>query len=140
MRSSFVQVGGARRKQGQALAEFALVIPLLALVLFAIIQYGFIFGAYITLRNAAAVGARYAVVGNQKTIADIQTRTRNAVTPMLNVANVTAVNVNTNFSVGTLTGGATRVEVRYNLPLIIPYLVIGRTGNTLPMSAAVTMY
>jgi Flp pilus assembly protein TadG len=44
--------------RGQALVEFALVVPLLALLLFAIIQYGFIFNAYMNVRHAAFVTAR----------------------------------------------------------------------------------
>lgn len=45
-------------EDGQALVEFALVIPLLMVVLFAIVQFGTIMNAYITVTDAARSGAR----------------------------------------------------------------------------------
>jgi Flp pilus assembly protein TadG len=46
---------GAR---GQSLVEFSLVIMPLMLVLLGIIQFGFVFNAYVTMTNAAREGAR----------------------------------------------------------------------------------
>lgn len=43
---------------GQSLVEFALVLAPLLLLLLAIIQFGFIFNAYVTLTNAVREGAR----------------------------------------------------------------------------------
>jgi len=122
------------------MVEFALVLPLLALVLFAIIQYGFIFSAHITLRNATAVGARYATLSNPKpTEAQIKDVTRNAISPMLQIANITAVNVTSNVTVGA-TAGAYSVQIQYNLPLIIPFVVPGKSsGDTLTLSATTVM-
>jgi hypothetical protein len=51
------------REKGQTLVEFALILPILLLVLFVIIESGRIFQAYITVQHAARVGARYAVTG-----------------------------------------------------------------------------
>jgi Flp pilus assembly protein TadG len=47
---------------GQALVEFALVLPLLALVLFGVIQFGIAFNNYVTLTDAVRAGARTASV------------------------------------------------------------------------------
>lgn len=47
-------------ERGQALTEFALVAPLLFLILFGIIQLGFLFGGQNGLTNAAREAARYA--------------------------------------------------------------------------------
>lgn len=49
----------ARERRGQALVEFALVAPLLLLILLAIVQLGFLFGAQIGLINAVREAARY---------------------------------------------------------------------------------
>lgn len=49
-----------RAERGQALTEFALVTPLLALLLFGIIQFGFLIGGQVGLTNAAREAARYA--------------------------------------------------------------------------------
>jgi Flp pilus assembly protein TadG len=48
----------ARDERGQAMAEFAFVLPILALLLFAVIQFGIVFHQYITITDAARVGAR----------------------------------------------------------------------------------
>jgi Flp pilus assembly protein TadG len=52
-----------RSEQGQALTEFALALPILALLLFAVIQFGIAFNNYVTLTDATRAGARKAAVG-----------------------------------------------------------------------------
>jgi Flp pilus assembly protein TadG len=54
--------GPSARSHGQSLVEFALVLTPLFLVLLGIIQFGFIFNAYVTLTNAAREGARSGTV------------------------------------------------------------------------------
>jgi len=51
------------REKGQTLVEFALILPILLLVIFVIVESGRIFQAYITVQHAAREGARYAVTG-----------------------------------------------------------------------------
>lgn len=51
-----------RSEKGQALVEFALVAPLLLLLLFAIIQFGIAFKNSLTLTDAVRAGARAAIV------------------------------------------------------------------------------
>ena len=48
---------------GQALTEFALVLPLLLLIIFGIIEFARIFQAYMVIVNAARFGVRYGVTG-----------------------------------------------------------------------------
>jgi Flp pilus assembly protein TadG len=55
-----------RRQQGQALAEFAIVIPIFLLILFGIFDVGRAVYAYSSVTNAAREGARLAIV-NQDT-------------------------------------------------------------------------
>lgn len=52
-----------RAQNGQTMAEFALVLPLLALLLFGVIQFGIAFNNYITLTDAVRAGARKGAVG-----------------------------------------------------------------------------
>lgn len=57
----------AKAEQGQTLVEFALVLPLLALLLFGVIQFGIVFNNYIDLTDAVRAGARKAAVSRQTT-------------------------------------------------------------------------
>jgi len=54
-----------RNQQGQTMTEFALVLPILALLLFAVIQFGIVFNNYVTLTDATRAGARKAAVSRQ---------------------------------------------------------------------------
>jgi Flp pilus assembly protein TadG len=128
----------AQKRSGSTMVEFALTLPLLALMLFGIIQYGFIFAAYMTLRNASAVGARYASLGTspKPTTQQITDVTIGAITPMLKTNGATV-------NVGTVTVGgqsATSVQINYDLKLIIPFVVPGKTsGSSLALSATSVM-
>jgi hypothetical protein len=52
-----------RRRKGQTVAEFALTLPILLILLFGIIEFGRIFQAWVTLQNAARTAARFASTG-----------------------------------------------------------------------------
>jgi Flp pilus assembly protein TadG len=51
-----------RREEGQALAEFALVLPILVLLLFGVIEFGKLFNYWLDEAHLANSGARWAVV------------------------------------------------------------------------------
>lgn len=52
-----------RGERGAVAVEFALILPLLVLLLFGIIEFGQAYNAYITVTHAAREGARLAAVG-----------------------------------------------------------------------------
>jgi Flp pilus assembly protein TadG len=54
-----------RDERGQTATEFALVLPVLALLLFGVIQFGILFNNYVTLTDAVRAGARKAAVSRQ---------------------------------------------------------------------------
>src|SRR5690349_8575473 len=58
-----VQTASRRRRQGQTLAEFAITLPTLLIIMFGIIEFGRIFQAWVSLQNAARTAARYASTG-----------------------------------------------------------------------------
>ena len=55
---------GSRLKEqrGQAMPEFALVLPILIVILLGIVQFGLVFKQYLTLTDAVREGARKAAV------------------------------------------------------------------------------
>jgi Flp pilus assembly protein TadG len=66
-----------RDEQGQAMVEFALVLPLLLIVMIGIVQFGILFHNYETLTDAVRAGARQAAVS--RTLGDPQGATKSRV-------------------------------------------------------------
>jgi Flp pilus assembly protein TadG len=56
---------GPRTERGQTMVEFAMVLPVLAILLFGVIQFGVLFNNYVTLTDATRAGARRAAVSRQ---------------------------------------------------------------------------
>jgi len=52
-------------ERGQTMTEFAIVLPVLVVLLFGIVQFGILFNNYVTLTDAARAGARAAAVSRQ---------------------------------------------------------------------------
>ncbi|MEO8291050.1 MAG: TadE/TadG family type IV pilus assembly protein, partial [Gaiellaceae bacterium] len=51
-----------KRQQGQTMVEFALVLPVLAILLFGVIQFGVAFNNYLAVTDAVRAGSRQAAV------------------------------------------------------------------------------
>jgi Flp pilus assembly protein TadG len=128
------------------LVEFALVLPMLLLVVLGIAEFGFIFQRYEVVTNAAREGARMAVLPGYTT-ADVDARVRVYVTQ----GRVPSTSTNPNILVTDVTipvgGGrppinAKRVAVTYThsytfLPKIATWF--GATYTTVPLKAVAEM-
>ncbi|MGZ4481239.1 MAG: TadE/TadG family type IV pilus assembly protein, partial [Gaiellales bacterium] len=99
------------REQGQAVVEFAVILPVLLLILYAILQFGIVFNNYIQVTAAAREGARKAAVsranGNCGAVQGIAVSAAKAAAPGLNQANinvsVSATCTNNAYAAGTNT-------------------------------------
>lgn len=61
------RAGRARRgESGQAIVEFAVALPILLLLVFGIIDFGWLFYNKMSVENASREGARYAIVNADK--------------------------------------------------------------------------
>jgi Flp pilus assembly protein TadG len=78
----------SRRGRGQALVEFALIIPIFLLLLVALFDVGRAVYSYNTLTNAAREGARLAIV-NQDTASIVSRAEKESAMIELDVPNVT---------------------------------------------------
>jgi Flp pilus assembly protein TadG len=68
-----------RDERGQAVTEFAVILPVLLMVLFAIFQFGVVFNNYIQVTSAAREGARKGAVSRGAgNCAQVQTLAQNA--------------------------------------------------------------
>ena len=125
-------------EKGQSLVEFALVVPIFLLLVFAIIDFGFGFHAWLTVTNSAREGARIGAV--RATAADIEQRVRNT-TDSLDQADLSVVVTNAQGA----SGSSVVVEVEYEYELITPLDSImgmisgGSIGPTLTFTSTADM-
>lgn len=107
----------ARRKdgeKGQALVEFTLLVPIFLLLLFAIVDFGMGFHAWITVTNSAREGARLGAVSAAQT--DIVDRVYQTADLPNEATQMTVTVTNAQGSPGT----SVVVEVDYDYDLITP--------------------
>ena len=114
--------------EGQAVVEFAVILPVLLLVLFAILQFGVVFNNYIQVTSAAREGARKAATSRALGLAAAEsaaTASARSAAPDLNQANLTITYPNS----PTFTQG-TDVTVRVTYPYAISIMgVVVSSGN-----------
>lgn len=141
---------GPAHARGQALAEFALILLPMMLIILGIIQMGFIFNAYVTVANAAREGAREASIyvydhnqsrGQNDSVR--AARARSAVKSTMGLLSSSPPQLSDSDIVITYPACATcppatdarkgwpvSVDVRYHLDLLIPLI-----GNLMPQDA-----
>jgi Flp pilus assembly pilin Flp len=110
---------GQRDQDGAAAVEFALLLPLLVLLLFGLIQFGLAFNTKIQATNAAREGARMAVVGIDNW-ADVGGGLPfwQAVQQNAGVGDIDNCVLNTT----NVVGGTLTVTFDYPLDLVIPFM------------------
>jgi Flp pilus assembly protein TadG len=127
-----------REERGSSLVEAAILLPFLVLMVFGIIEYGSIMSAYVTLRNASAVAARAAVL-DAATATGIKQAAKDAISPMLDQSRLTDDRILIDTTKQVNGQNATEVKLSYDLPLVVPFIVPGHTGDHLTLTAATTM-
>ena len=70
---------GSPRQRGQAMVEFAIIVPILLTVLLGIMQLGVVYNNWVTLTDAARAGARKGAVCRSGCSPSASTATTNAV-------------------------------------------------------------
>jgi hypothetical protein len=71
-----------REHSGSALVEFAIVAPILVLLLVGILDVSRGINAYVTVRNAGAEATHWAALNPTKTVDDVESRVRDRVVPL----------------------------------------------------------
>ena len=127
-----------KREGGQSLVEFALVLPIFLLILFAIVDFGMAFHAWITVTNSAREGARLGAVRASAT--DIEQRVRDT-TGTLDQDDLLVTVTNAE----GVPGGSVVVDVSYDYSLISPLAGIvnmvsgGNISGSLTLSSTADM-
>lgn len=119
--------------RGQALLEFALILPLLILLLMGIIEFGRIFNAYIVLNHLSREGARYAATGES------YTTIHDMITDGAAVLGAGSLQITISPAQSHLTrGNPVTVKLEFDLPLFIP-LINNLLSNPMHLTAETTM-
>lgn len=115
----------ARDDRAQALVEFAMVLPLLLILVFGIIDFGRALQAYVTVNNSSREGGR---LGSINPNGDIQGKVRDSAGDFGD--DVTIV---VSFPDGKDSGDTVKVDVDYDYVFITPLspLISTFTGGTL---------
>jgi Flp pilus assembly protein TadG len=73
-----------RSERGQAMAEFAIILPILLVLLLGIVQFGLVYNNWVTLTDAVRAGARKAAVSrtDSNRNADVITAVKSAATDL----------------------------------------------------------
>lgn len=100
------------------MVEFALVLPLLLLLLMAIFEFGNIFHSYLLITTASREGARAGVVGNNDS--EIIQRVQDVCSTL--DSSQLAININPTDPLYRKRGVPLTVNVNYNVSLITPFL------------------
>ncbi|MCK8059964.1 MULTISPECIES: TadE/TadG family type IV pilus assembly protein [unclassified Fusibacter] len=121
------------KKKGQSVVEFAILVPVLVLVLIAIIEFGLVFNAYFVLQTSARDAARQLSLGetDANTIAQIEAQAFGLDTSKLTI---TITPADTSRS----SGDDVTVNVIYNHTVITP-LLAAFTGQELSLEVEVVM-
>src|SRR3972149_10218117 len=99
-----------KRQEGASTVEFALIAPVLIMLIFAIFQFGLAYNSYLAITHAAREGARLASVG--KFDEDAVRQRAYPVSP-------SAISIN--YPGGNIHGEPVEVRIEYNFPLTIPF-------------------
>jgi Flp pilus assembly protein TadG len=123
------------REQGQAVVEFAVILPVLLLILYAILQFGIVFNNYIQVTSGAREGARKAAVSRALGVGGAESA---AVTSVKNAASgLDPSQINVTFPGSPTFAQGTDVTVQVTYPYSVSILgLVVSSGN---LSSSQTM-
>lgn len=114
-------------QSGSAIVEFALVVPLYFLIIFALVQLGIVFAGYCGAQYAAQQGVRYAVVHGSESSNPCSSATISAyVAPYLWAAQRNRSTVTTTWNPNNGAGSTVTVSITLSYHTGLPFSGINR--------------
>lgn len=123
-----------KSSDGQALVEFALILPIIILILFGIIEFGRVFSAQLLVTNGARDGARVAAVGKPYSDVEMTAKTGAA---YLEPAKLT-VTIDPPNEADRVRGNNVTVDVSYPVTIYAP-IISNIIGNPRVVKSRVVM-
>jgi Flp pilus assembly protein TadG len=112
-----VRLKNLKNQKGQALVEFAIILPIILMLVMGILQFGMMLNSYLAIENAAREGARAGIIGSSD--AEIQSLLISTA-PSLDPNNLT-VTITPNYATRK-SGDTLTVKVTYNYKLNVPII------------------
>jgi len=103
-----------KSEKGASAVEFALILPILIILVFGIVEFGIAFNNYITITHAAREGARIAAVDLNNP--DL----KNIIIERAYPVPITPEDITISTPEGTNIGDPVEVEITYNISITIP--------------------
>lgn len=122
-------------QKGQSMVEFALILPILIVMIFGILEFGRIYYAQIVLTRSAREAVRLCAVG--KTDDEVVQRIYE-ITPLPDLAQNLNIEYISPPQEERKTGDPVTVKISYKLTLIAPF-ISNFLGNPLTLKAEATM-
>ena len=105
------------REDGQAFVEFAIVLPILVLLVFGITQFGLAFRNYLAITDAARVGARAAAV---KRTSGACTAARSAIENTVSTGQWAEISSRISCTAGSNVGDQVKITITYPYEIGLP--------------------
>jgi len=121
-----------KKNRGQAIVEFALILPIFILILFGIVEFGMVFNQYLVVTSASREGARIAALGgtDAETVAIVNTAAASINTGQLTTVISPQVRVR---------GQSVSVRVTNPVAIRTPLIAQVFPQNPLPVSGTTVM-
>jgi Flp pilus assembly protein TadG len=124
-----------KREKGQSLVEFALLLPILLIILIGVVDLGRMYYAYTVITDAAAEGATYAAM-NPNDVAEIENRARAACGDI--DAGIQLVEVTCPTCPSPASGDVVTVSISYDYVVLTPFMDVLFKEGTVPIQSQAT--
>lgn len=128
-----------RRDDGQALVEFALIVPVFLMIVLAVVEFGQAWNVYQALSEGASVGARTAVIANPTITLDTVSQRINRNLHAAGVDTAAATKTVTGFHAGSGTPATVTISYPYQLGWLQPFMGWTNAQAAFNMTSSVTM-
>ncbi|MBC8061262.1 MAG: pilus assembly protein [Clostridiaceae bacterium] len=122
-----------KNEKGQSLVEFAIILPILLLLLFGIAEFGIMLNSYLTIQNVAREGSRLGIVGGSdvEIISLIRDTSPNLTDTDMKI-------ILTPVEAYRKSGDTLTVTVTYNYHMNVP-IISSLLGNVIVLTAQTSM-
>jgi len=113
-----------KNEKGQAMVEFALILPVLLLLVMGIAEFGMMFNSYLSVQNATREGARIGIVGASDE--EMEERILTTSPSLRKDRMVITIEPESN---SRISGDTLRVQVNYDYRMAVPFISTLFGGN-----------